>query len=356
MRHSNYIYDHSMILPDIADFPECIGEKFPETVDISNILKEFEASFSELNINKFNTTLNKLVAVIDANIKLSSKAYHLRIEQLKRISQFTKIFMSSTATQRKRDDIASSTQYEDLYENGIHSTTIDTTELYRMVQEDCKELLNKIVSIPDPHNYDRAINYTAKNHPKLIAGLNRIYKEKGLLSAASKYNQGKDLQIQLAALHIASPSDMHHYQTLLDCKTTTKLISLHNDPKHNLMKSILYLNDVDEDTGPFSYIPQSNRWWYNEVEKLFAYGNSTGNYLDSPAARELALSFPATFRKTVIVGRFIPDNTELSNILLSSIVKYTSDKANCMLFDPLGFHRGGLCTTKQRINFQILIR
>ena len=39
----------------------------------------------------------------------------------------------------------------------------------------------------------------------------------------------------------------------------SSLIGMHFDPKA-VMKSIIYLNDVGEESGPFSVVPSTNRW------------------------------------------------------------------------------------------------
>ena len=129
------------------------------------------------------------------------------------------------------------------------------------------------------------------------------------------------------------------------------------DPKFNLIKSILYLQDVDEDSGPFTTVPTSNRWYYDPFERMVACGNSTGNYLDNQHRRDGLLCMPSKMRKNVILGRYIRNGTKQSKMLLSKMHKYTSDHADCIVFDPTQtLHRGGLCNKGYRINLQILMR
>ena len=43
-------------------------------------------------------------------------------------------------------------------------------------------------------------------------------------------------------------------------------------------------------------------------------------------------------------------------MLLSKMHKYTSDHADCIIFDPTQtLHRGGLCNKGHRVNLQILM-
>jgi ectoine hydroxylase-related dioxygenase (phytanoyl-CoA dioxygenase family) len=129
------------------------------------------------------------------------------------------------------------------------------------------------------------------------------------------------------------------------------------DPKWNVMKAILYLCDVDRSNGPFTVIPGSNRWHYNEFERVVAAGNSVGNYLSSPDHRYVMSCFPPEMTKNVIMGNYFDDGSPMSNLLLSQMHQYTSDEADVILFDPAHtIHRGGLCDTGDRVNLQIIMR
>ena len=59
-----------------------------------------------------------------------------------------------------------------------------------------------------------------------------------MFESASKYlGVNRILRLDSIALHIATLTDNHQYQTLKDLPTTSKLISLHMDPKFNLVNS-----------------------------------------------------------------------------------------------------------------------
>lgn len=163
--------------------------------------------------------------------------------------------------------------------------------------------------------------------------------------------------VKSVAIQVSQPGDRHHYQQFADCETTTKLLNLHQDPKPGIVKAIIYLSEVTEDDGPFQYIEGSHRWEYDDIERIYAWGNSVGNYCHTPKHRKAANAFPARYRRNAIVGRLIPDGTELSDFLLDSLATYTSDKANVMVFDPcFGFHRGGQCRSGERVNLQVVMQ
>jgi hypothetical protein len=67
--------------------------------------------------------------------------------------------------------------------------------------------------------------------------------------------------------------------------------------------------------------------------------------------------FPDKMTRNVIMGRYFEDGSDNSNILLNNMHKYTSEEADCILFDPAQtIHRGGLCDEGDRVNLQIIMR
>ena len=222
--------------------------------------------------------------------------------------------------------------------------------------------IDELLSIDDHaaaiHAYDRFYQYNETQNPLLFSLVRQMFNEKGVFETVTKYNRTPvDLDLTSIALHVATPTDTHHYMTLRDMETSSKLVSLHMDPKYNLMKAMVYLNEVDKDTGPFTTLPTSNRWEYDQLERLVACGNSTSNYLDNDGARRVMRHMPSEFRKNVILGRYIMDDTPISDKILSMLHPWLSSEADCIIFDPTQtLHRGGLCTSKNRINLQILMR
>lgn len=157
-------------------------------------------------------------------------------------------------------------------------------------------------------------------------------------------------------VHVSRPGDRHHYQQFRDCKTTTRLLNLHMDPKPGVTKAIVYLSEVTEEDGPFQFIAGSQDWEIDPIQRLFAWGNSVGNYLHTSEHRRVASAFPSRYRRNAIVGRLIPDGSDLSEILLRSLKTFTSDVANVMVFDPsYNLHRGGQCRTGMRVNLQVIL-
>ena len=355
------IYDHGLQLPDLADFPDAGEVTFPSDVDWLPFDGEFNQAMREHNIDKFQIAYTKLCMDIFSNVNLSPGAKAAHQSQSARITQFTQLYFNSCKNQVDRDDIPDNKISNDLDKYGCSHFKIDPGKI-QAIKMMLSEQIDRLLAIQDheakPHFYDRFVTMRKTDRPDVFKAVEEIFNQNNVFTGSSKYNRNsRNLALDTIALHIATPSDTHHYQTLKDLPTTSKCISLHMDPKFNLIKSILYLQDVDEDAGPFTTVPTSNRWFYDPFERMVACGNSTGNYLDSQDKRDAILCMPSKMRKNVILGRYILDGTDASKMLLSKMHKYTSDHADCIIFDPTQtLHRGGLCNKGHRINLQILMR
>lgn len=100
----------------------------------------------------------------------------------------------------------------------------------------------------------------------------------------------------------------------------------HRDPEEKRMcKVFLYLVDVDEETGPFTYIPQS------------VYGKKWGNL----------------FPQKPPEGSY-PESGDIEKIIPQEEYRVMTGKAGTILFcDTSGFHRGGHATSKERLMFTV---
>lgn len=92
--------------------------------------------------------------------------------------------------------------------------------------------------------------------------------------------------------------------------------TLHTDTFHPTMKFWLYLDDVDEHNGPFTYIPRSNqltrkrlKWEYQTSQMAYRHPDSysaRGSFRFSPADRQqLGLPEPKVFKvkkNTLVIG------------------------------------------------------
>jgi hypothetical protein len=88
----------------------------------------------------------------------------------------------------------------------------------------------------------------------------------------------------------------------------------------HLLKAFLYLVDVDEDTGPFEYVPRSAPG--GELDRLWPWRPLGENY---------------------------PPEDEFAKDVNGRSVTFTAPKATIIFCNTSGFHRGGLARRKPRV-------
>ena len=338
MRFDNPIYDHGFIFPDIADFPDVIQEP------------KYQGNGNEQSVSIMKEAIQKN----DLNMFQNGYQYYMKNVDTKLFNKLNTMFQfyANFEDNRKESDLPTNKIYEDLFENGISYLKIDVKTLQDKLENDINTLLNVPDWRPPPGQFDRA----KQLGPEFVKLVNDMFREKGVLQGASKYNKGNQLQVKNVVLHIAKPTDQNYKQFLYDCDTLTKTTNLHIDPKEDVIKAMLYLNDITADDGPFSYVEKSNRWIYDDLQNIFGRAISTGSYCHTPESRAVVFQLPKQLRISHNFGRVLLDDTEQQNKILEQEKLFTSDKGNLCVFDPAGMHRGGICKSGIRIALQILMK
>ena len=339
MRFDNPIKDHGFVFPDIAKFPDVINEpRYEDKETDEEYLQILRNSLKSGDLENFLNILHKFTIPNDNFTR-----------RLKMMFNFYSMFYHT----RRKSNLPSNKIYEDLFENGVSVTSIETKELYNLALPKIDKLLSVKDWAPPPGTFDRA-EQLGQNFKDMVQ---TIFEQNGVITAASKYNQGsRKLKVSNVVLHIATPTDQNWKQFLYDCKTVTKTTNLHIDPKEDVIKAMIYLNDISLESGPFSYIEKTNRWIYDDLQNLFGRAISTGSYCDTKESRADVFKLPSFLRVSHNFGRLLLDDDPMQKQLLDKENYITSDKGNCVVFDPAGMHRGGICKSKTRIALQILMK
>tara|TARA_A100001388_G_scaffold277082_1_gene266804 strand:- start:1329 stop:2345 length:1017 start_codon:yes stop_codon:yes gene_type:complete len=338
MRFDNPIYEHGFVFPDIAEFPDVKNEP------------RYGGNGNEQSISIMKEAIQKS----DLNMFQNGYQYYMKNVDTKLFNKLNTMFQfyANFENNRLESDLPSNKIYEDLFENGISYLTADIKELQTKLEPDINALLQQPDWRPPPGQFDRA----KQLGPEYIKLVNDMFSKLGVLQGATKYNKGKPLQVKNVVLHIATPTDQNWKQFLYDCNTVTKTTNLHIDPKEDVIKSMMYLNDITLDDGPFSYVEKSNRWIYDDLQNIFGRAISTGSYCHTPESRAVVFQLPKQLRISHNFGRVLLDNTEEQQNIIDKEKMFTSDKGNVCIFDPAGMHRGGICTKGTRIALQILMK
>ncbi len=152
---------------------------------------------------------------------------------------------------------------------------------------------------------------------------------------------------------------------------TSPAVYMHFDQDFGLLKAMIYLDPVDELQGPFHFIRGSTRWqrspfqstMFKALDVWTALGLGpcpefrTPYYrigMKHPATRADFAARPRAFRGTSHFGDDLVAGTEPTDWFLTRETRYTSDAANCILFDGgRGVHRGGCVQRGSRWALQV---
>ncbi len=338
MRFDNPIYNHGFVFPDIADFPDVAHEP------------KYQGNGKEESVSIMKEAIQKN----DLNMFQNGYQYYMKDVDTKLFNKLNNMFQfySNFEDNKIENNLPSNNVYTDLFEQGISYLKLDIKELRDKIDDEIKNLIVLPDWRPPPGQFDRA----KQLGPDIVKLVNDMFQSYGILQGASKYNKGHNLTVRNVVLHIAKPTDENYKQFLYDCKTVTKTTNLHIDPKENVMKAMMYLNDITIDDGPFSYVEKSNRWIYDDLQNIFGRAISTGSYCHTPQSRSTVFQLPKVCRVSHNFGRLLQDDTEEQERILEQEKPFTSDKGNVCVFDPAGMHRGGICKTGTRIALQILMK
>jgi hypothetical protein len=98
----------------------------------------------------------------------------------------------------------------------------------------------------------------------------------------------------------------------------------HRDPEdRHIVKVFVYFNDVDEEAGPFEYIPESRHGGRHAHLWRFAYGGGVGGY---PPQEPIENTVPPADRRTM-----------------------TGPRGSVLFCDTSGLHRGGFARSRERL-------
>jgi len=199
--------------------------------------------------------------------------------------------------------------------------------------------------------YDNEKRYIRHVDKELYGSLDKIFLEHGVIESANTYFN-YPMILDGVTLHVCKENDKHWQMTMAD-HPPTKYENLHFDPKNGMLKCIFYLDEVTEDSGPFSYVRSSHAWEDSSFNRVCAKGVAVSNYMQNDEERYQFLELPRNMQKCANIGAFLQDDVPEE---FTKEKRYTSSDGNLFFFDPGGLHRGGIVNSGRRINLQIMFR
>jgi hypothetical protein len=155
---------------------------------------------------------------------------------------------------------------------------------------------------------------------------------------------------------------------------TSATVQMHFDQDNLSAKSMLYLNDVELDSGPFSYVPESRKLIASRSQLSFfkylgfasndfakAKGSAETSYnrplFIDPSLRPYFARLPSELQGSGCPGDDILDHTPLSEFLRKHERPITSDDGDLALFaGGETLHRGGVTERGERWALQMIYK
>jgi ectoine hydroxylase-related dioxygenase (phytanoyl-CoA dioxygenase family) len=189
--------------------------------------------------------------------------------------------------------------------------------------------------------------------PHLFRAVTAILVEAGILASVEAY-RGRAVSVQRLAPQINDACDGFWTAPFADLGLPIPPTAfMHIDNTVNVTKALIYLSDVDRETGPFSYVPGTHLarmgLWEGLVRRAVDLWRSNGR----PENRRLILALPRWLRQSAKFGDDLaPDSDEARNLLAAERV-VTSVDGDLILFDVNVVHRGGMVARGERRVLQV---
>jgi hypothetical protein len=202
---------------------------------------------------------------------------------------------------------------------------------------------------------DNQLNLENGDAPDLFRVLERVLSDCGVL-AGMRQHLGGHGQLRIVTIQINDEWDTywrgHFEERGLEPPPTA---FFHIDNTYGVAKVIIYVSTVDEDNGPFSYVPGSHRIKTGRFESLVL--RATDIWLDvHPRERYLFMALPRRLHRKAKFGDDLEKDSEWARWLLSRERVVTSVDGDILAFDVGGVHRGGMVNRGERRIIQIMIR
>jgi hypothetical protein len=189
--------------------------------------------------------------------------------------------------------------------------------------------------------------------PEVFETLREAMGAAGALDAASRY-QRRRLNVRYVKLIINRPDYDWWKAPFADLGLPDPpAIQMHVDHLWTT-KAILYLTEVGEKNGPFSYCLGSHRARIGWLEGAARRANDRVDLSScTPEQRRLFHALPKLLRRKAKFGNDLPPDHPALAQLLASEKRFGSADGDLLLFDDRGMHRGGLLEEGERIMMQI---
>ena len=187
-------------------------------------------------------------------------------------------------------------------------------------------------------------------HSKLFAAVEKILEETGCLDGISGY-LGHRASLVDVNPQINDSTDDFWRRVFVDLNLPAPPTAyIHRDASGGDIKIIIYLTNVEDRSGPFSYIIGSHRVRSStSIDWIEETNDQSGFSSTDVLSRRRFAALPKILRRKCAFGNDIMPNSEIAKDLCKSEWIINAPQGHLVVFDPKGFHRGGMVLEGERM-------
>ena len=210
---------------------------------------------------------------------------------------------------------------------------------------------------PEDRKFDETrLAMDPDSYPDIYRWFNEAMRQAGVLEAASAY-LGRQVSLAQLAPQINDPTDNFWSNHFSDVGVEDSPCDYcHVDATYNVLKMIVYVNEVGADNGPFSYVVGSHRaaarFWDGMIRRANDYA---GLSWTRQPYRRLFYALPRTLQRKGAFGADLASDNRYIPAILDNEQYFTTETGNGILFDPGGIHRGGMVQQGRRLAVGIML-
>jgi hypothetical protein len=195
---------------------------------------------------------------------------------------------------------------------------------------------------------------TVKNGEGLLQEIEKqVLANQEFKQIVNLYFRGGSPSLRVAIMHMNSEKDEIVFKHSPDDDLDADLNFFHVDTNLNTLKCMIYLNEVNKvENGAFEYVLSSHKDYgfftfliRRVIRKIKAFERNA-------SSKEKLMSLLQIFRKKNELTDFSKDS-ELGHFVAENKKTYMNP-TNCVVFDPLGIHRGGRVFEGERLALQLV--
>jgi ectoine hydroxylase-related dioxygenase (phytanoyl-CoA dioxygenase family) len=251
----------------------------------------------------------------------------------------------------------SSLIYNEMMNNGISVVSIPAS-CFDYLSEVAKDSFMKLrakrerMANAGSRNFDESRSYASRdNASEMFKAVEAILNDSGIMLAASKYLQ-RDASLVDINPQINDVTDNFWINIFTDIKNMVlpKSAYFHRDASGGDLKAIIYLTDVNEANGPFTYSIGSHNISISRFDDYTCETNDSSGFSSTSLSSRIKFAMlPKWLRQKGSFGNDLNDDSFLSKSIIDSAWSVTANKGSIVLFDTKGIHRGGMVREGERL-------